>query len=121
MPSKDASRDDSIVDLQKALERADGDRVLLARLAQLFLSKIPRHLQILEQAKESGDALRFEKEAHNLRGSANIFSAFRVLQLAVALERLGHNQCWEGAEELLSSLRRELDRLVPLLEATAEL
>jgi PAS domain S-box-containing protein len=92
---------------EDVLARVDGDRELLAELAQIFREQAHELMAGLDAAVAEGDAKRVEHLAHTLRGSVANFGAQEAVRLAQALETGGRNGQLEGAAALVTRLGAE--------------
>ena|SRR5207248_2706275 len=105
------------LDLSEALARLDGDAVLLAELARLFLEEGPKLLAGLQTAVSQRDVAGIETYAHSIKGSMSCFCATQAHQYAAALERKGRERDLAGVAELLVQLQHELERCTCTLSA----
>jgi two-component system sensor histidine kinase/response regulator len=92
------------IDPDDVLTRVDGDRELLAELAQIFREQARELMAGLTAAVTAGDAKRVEQLAHTLRGSVANFGAQEAVRIAQALELGGRNGQLEGAADLVARL-----------------
>jgi two-component system sensor histidine kinase/response regulator len=95
------------IDPDDVLARVDGDRELLAELAQIFREQARELMAGLEAAVEAGDGRRVEHLAHTLRGSVANFGAAEAARIAQVLELGGRNGDLAGAAELVAQLGAE--------------
>ena len=86
------------IDREAALQRVEGDEVLLADLAKLFCEESPRMLSAIQEAIARKNAEALERAAHSLKGSVATFAAPRAFDLALKLERLGRANDFDNAE-----------------------
>ncbi len=98
-------------DLAEALDRVDGDRALLAELAQIFREESPRMLTDLRSFVACGDAKGVQHTAHTLRGSVSSFGARAAAAAALALETMGREGALVGADAHLTELERQVAHL----------
>ncbi|MBM4180716.1 MAG: response regulator [Betaproteobacteria bacterium] len=104
--------DAQVFDRVDALARIGGDEELLDTLIGMFVDDAPRYLSELDAALDSADWPRLARGAHDLKGVLATFSAWRALDVAKALEQAGKAGRGAAAAELLSPLRRELDKFL---------
>jgi HPt (histidine-containing phosphotransfer) domain-containing protein len=104
-------------DLSEALSRLDGDAVLLAELARLFLEEGPKLLASLQTAVNERNAAGIETYAHSLKGSISYFGATHAHQFASALERKGRECDLAGVDELFRQLQVEVEKCTRSLSA----
>ncbi len=99
------------VDLNAALEAADGDRELLQEAVILFLEQdCPRQLKALREGLKQKDALAVKAAAHGIKGAANTLGGHIVSDVALRLETMGREEDITAAEETLKVLEAELER-----------
>jgi two-component system, sensor histidine kinase and response regulator len=99
------------IDREAALQRVEGDEVLLADLAKLFCDESPRMLAVIQEAITRENAESLERGAHSLKGSVATFSAQQAFNLALKLERLGRAKEFEGAKPIFDLLVSEVQRV----------
>jgi len=99
------------VDLDRLLQRVEGDRRLMKELIGVFLEDLPKLSSEVNEAVEKRDHRRIERAAHTLKGAVANFGAKRARELALDLETRGRTRNFELAECILGELQREL-RLV---------
>jgi len=112
--------DEVVFDREEALERVDNDKELLREIIALFEEECPQLLDAIRRAiaEKDGDAL--QHSAHTLKGSVGNFAARAAFDAAFQLERMGKERRWEGAEQALAELEREIERLLPALKELAQ-
>jgi HPt (histidine-containing phosphotransfer) domain-containing protein len=66
-------------------------------------------------AIDQNDQSLLQRSAHTLKGSMRYFGATAVFDQAYELECMGREGRLDGATEKLETLKKELDRLQPLL------
>jgi CheY-like chemotaxis protein len=112
---------DTVLDWAAALSRVAGRQELLRQLAHLFVKECPKSMAEIRQAITAADAPRLRRAAHTLKGSADCFAAKPIVTAAFRLELMGRDGDLSHAEEALLALEKEVDRLLPLLDARAQL
>jgi PAS domain S-box-containing protein len=105
-----------IIDWNLALERVDGDEVLLGDLAKLFCQEYPGMLAAVQEAVLVKDAERLERAAHTLKGSVGALGAQDACDAALTLERLARAGDLDDADEAYAVLVQKIDRLRLALE-----
>lgn len=122
LPSRSVAS--SVFDLSEALDRVDGDKVLLSEMAELFLESYPGYLSRIKEAVVQADFPALTQAAHALKGSVGNFTTREPFEVARTLEQLGRQgnidlalQVVVELEEVLAQLTPELENL--RLEATA--
>jgi len=99
------------IDREAALQRVEGDELLLADLAKLFSDESPRMLLAIQDAIAHKKADVLERAAHSLKGSVATFAAQQAFELALKLERLGRAGELADAERIFGLLKAEIERV----------
>ncbi len=97
------------------LARLDGDKELLAELAEVFLAQLPDHLRNVRQAIERGDGSALEQSAHKLKGSLSHFTTRSAWVAVERLELMGRSGDLEGAQQAATNAEEKLHRLADRL------
>jgi len=100
----------SVLDREAALSRVGGDGELLHEIAQIFLQDYPRSLAELRDAAGRGDTHGVERTAHGLKGAAANFGARPVVEAALIIEKMGHQQDLSGFSAALGTLEQTLSK-----------
>lgn len=79
----------AVLDVPKALSRADGDQDLLLTLAGIFLEESQKEAAAVRAALGRQDRAELEAAAHKLKGSVMEMCAPRLFESAARLEELG--------------------------------
>jgi PAS domain S-box-containing protein len=98
------------------VNRLMDDRELAGDIMQTFLSDMPQQLEVLREAVAGNDAERVHRQAHAIKGAASNVSAEALRDAAFALETLGKEKRFDGAEEAYKRVEVELIRLREYLE-----
>ena len=93
------------------LDNLDGDTVLLDQVTTLFKQNTPTYLDQMRHAITQRDGLALEKSAHTLLSSLGIFGAHRARDITMTLQAAGKSQNFEEAEQHLTELENETDRI----------
>jgi HPt (histidine-containing phosphotransfer) domain-containing protein len=104
-----------VSDLDAALKSLEGDRELLRRIAQLFLTQAPQLLEEIREAVSARNAPALERAAHKLRGSVTNFEARNTYNASLRLENMGHAGDLSGGAEAYAELEHammELERVL---------
>ncbi len=109
----------SPVNWEEALARVEGDRQLLADMAELFLEDGPKLLSEVRAAVAQHDSKALERTAHALKSSVGNFSAHPSYDAALNLEKIGRGGDMTAAEEACRLLEQELARLWPAIKTMA--
>jgi two-component system sensor histidine kinase/response regulator len=104
-------------DKEAALNRMEGDSVLLQEIVQLFLEECPKSKDEIRQALQANDAPLLERLAHTLKGSSANIGATGVCQAALALELQARSGDLAKAREQVEVLEATLVHLRAELEA----
>ena len=105
---------------QATLTALEGDTVLLAELAELFLKTSPTTLERARVAIERGDTPALERAAHELKGSVSHFAAPAAYKAAASLEHAAKRRDLPEAGVAFDVLRKQIERLVPALAGLGE-
>ncbi|MBM3262430.1 MAG: response regulator [candidate division Zixibacteria bacterium] len=105
----------SVFDWDRAREQVGGSEAILVDLAELFLQECPKLIQAVETAVAEGNMAELRRNAHTLKGSARVFFADTLTDVAYRLELMGKNQDTEGIEQVLEVLREAVEQLLPAM------
>lgn len=119
VPAVASAPPEEVFDTEVALARVEGDRQLLAELAELFAGEGPDLLANIKQAIARGAGDDLARAAHTLKGTVSNFGAQVAMSLAMRLEELGRAESLHGAELTYASLEAEIGRLSAALNAFA--
>jgi two-component system, sensor histidine kinase and response regulator len=95
-----------IFDAADLVERLGGREEMVARFLAMFTVATAGYLKALRQAVESGDLEQTRIQSHTIKGAAANISAWRMRELADALEALSREGAHEGAVDLLQGLEK---------------
>lgn len=104
---------DEILNWEKAKKNLRGRA---ESLAAAFLEECPKLMNEMRAGVTGRDAVRIQRAAHTLRGSAEIFAARNVSQAAHAVETLARANLLDEIEGPMAELEREVGRLVAALQ-----
>ncbi len=107
------------MDLSIALSHVDGDRQLLAELADLFLQDYARLLEEIRDSIPKEDFGSLERGAHTLKGRLAFFGVQRIREMALALEIMGRSKDMAGAAQSLKAVEAEMQNILPEFEVLA--
>ncbi len=93
----------------RALNPGDQD-AFLREITGIFLEDTPQRIAELEQALAAGDAARFSRAAHSIKGSSANLGATALRAVAEQLERQSHKEGLGGVAPLLGNLKVEFSR-----------
>jgi PAS domain S-box-containing protein len=109
------------LDLTAALAETEGDRTLLAELADLFLVECPKWLADIDRAIARGDHNSLQLAAHTLKGGLGVFAAKPAAEAAFQVEKMGREGNLSLMEPARIALQREIERIKPALVALAHM
>src|SRR5207237_10860955 len=95
--------------------QGDGESDSVQELAEAFQFETPPLLEVLRQAAAEGQPEQLKRAAHNLKGSSNNLGARTMATLSTELETIGKNGTVERAEELITRLEQEYQRVCQAL------
>ncbi len=107
------------VDLTTLLARVENDWDLLHEMIALFLESSPPLLAEIEVGMARHDRQTVERTAHALKGAMQSISAVPAAEAASNLEDIVRMSTTEHADESLSMLKLEYERLVLALSETS--
>ena len=109
--SRKAADSDQIIDFERAVERAGGDREFLKDLLTEFLGYAPKTVEQLREAIKRKDAAKLQQAAHSIKGAAANLEVKAIYDSALRLEQMGRDDKLDQANEDLARLTAGLDRL----------
>ncbi|HVB38520.1 MAG TPA: response regulator, partial [Vicinamibacterales bacterium] len=107
--------DAAVFDLDEALHRVRGDRVMLGQLVSMFEEDAPGLLEEIHRATAAGDATALTAAAHTLKGSCGLLAAHGAQDAARRLEELAREGDLGHAPGALASLEDQLSKVMPEL------
>jgi signal transduction histidine kinase/HPt (histidine-containing phosphotransfer) domain-containing protein len=108
-----------VLDRSALLDRVDGDKRLLAEIGETFSETCGALLVRVQDAMQCGDAERFARELHTLRGMFRNLSGHAAQERAGELEALDLSKDRERIQTVFASLEREAEMLAIELVAFA--
>ncbi len=96
-----------------------GGKEPLARIIEMFSSKLPGEIDDLNSALDSGDLETVQAAAHRLKSSSGQLGARRLAQLLASLEEAGKNRDAEAAGRIIGEVTIEAERVRTDLEEFA--
>jgi len=88
-----------------------GDAGIIKELVDIYFIDAPVMLSEIKQSIEKNDSQALDKSAHALKGAVGVFQAPKAIEAALALERLGKANSFDGVENALANLEKEMSRL----------
>lgn len=107
--------EDRVFNLKEALERTEGDEVLLKEMIRIFLDMLPELLDSINKAVKKGEAEELRQSAHTLKSAAGSIGANRVFRAAYYLEQTGRENRMELASKKFDEIKVRLEELEPVL------
>jgi PAS domain S-box-containing protein len=109
------SSDDAVIDMDSAMARFDNDAEFFKGMVQEFLTYVPDKIVALAEAANSGDAVKVQKLAHSIKGTAGMLSAEKLYSVALRIETKGRERNIQVLLPLIEILKTEVSRLEELL------
>jgi HPt (histidine-containing phosphotransfer) domain-containing protein len=111
--------DPQALDNLRALNPDDNDE-FLREIAGIFLEDTPQRIAELEQSLAAGDAAKFTRAAHSIKGSSSNLGAMALRAVAEKLEHQSKAAGLADVSSLLAAVKTEfartqaeLNRLLP--------
>jgi HPt (histidine-containing phosphotransfer) domain-containing protein len=103
-----------IIDLQaienlRALNPGDND-AFIREVLGIFLEDTPQRIAELDTSLAAGDAPKFSRAAHSIKGSSANLGAASLRGMAEQLEQRSHKEGLANVAGLLASLKQEYSR-----------
>jgi len=111
--------DNIVLDRCALMERVGGDAQLLAEISGSFKEACAERLARAREAMQSGDAEKFAREVHTLRGMFRNLSGIAAEEQAQELEQLDVSRDGEKAHSMFAMLEDEIQALAIELSALA--
>jgi CheY-like chemotaxis protein/HPt (histidine-containing phosphotransfer) domain-containing protein len=99
------------INLTELRQTVNQDQAFIAEISQEFLSSVPAQLELLQQGLRANDCSIIERTAHSLKAVAGIFGARNASKLAADLEHMAERSDLSKAEQALSALDKEMNRV----------
>jgi HPt (histidine-containing phosphotransfer) domain-containing protein len=99
------------------LERLDGDKAFLHELLLMFREDARLNLERSRKAMAECDFESLTRAAHALKGMLRNLSMGAMAETAAALETASREYRTDDAKELLETLEREMESLLPEVDA----
>ena len=104
-------------DIKELLERLGGDREFLHELLAMFREDVRMNLEKSRKAKAECDFESLARTAHTLKGMLRNLSMQAAGEAAAALEKAARENRQDDSEQLLDRLVKELEGILPEVEA----
>ncbi len=112
------------IDLRASATRVPGGLQGVRRLSEVFIPECESLMETLVKEIPDGDVAVIRRSAHTLKGSANLFFAKRVADLAARLEEMAGEKDLTSSQEVLDELKHESNLMLRairnFLDLTAE-
>ena len=108
---RQVGEDGEQVDKCALLDRLDGDSQLLGELIEIYLSESPSLLAAAQRALQEKNGHDLARVAHTIKGAAGNFIAQATFETAERLEAFAQEGDFSRAQEAMSALEREMERL----------
>jgi CheY-like chemotaxis protein/HPt (histidine-containing phosphotransfer) domain-containing protein len=106
--------------LERLVETIGDDRSLLMALIDTFLRDTPRLVEAARRGLEHGQTDEVRRAAHTLKSNGATFGATSLSELSRQLEALARSGTLEGADELITQIDAEYERVRIALETERE-
>jgi PAS domain S-box-containing protein len=104
-----------VVDLQRALERLEGNKALLARLIGQFRTEAASGRRNLEESWSRRDAASVAYAAHRLRGQAESLGGSLLASALARLEQIVAEGEWIAGAPAMDAVRSALEQMLDAL------
>jgi two-component system, sensor histidine kinase and response regulator len=115
--SSESQASADVIDLELALRQLPGGEEGVRAMAQLLFDQCPIMITEIQEALTDGDEKRLQRAAHSLKGSADIFGAGRVVDVARRIELAGKRSHVDEASDMMPELREQVSQLQSALAA----
>jgi len=99
---------EGLIDWERALKAAGGDREILSDLVTVYLEASPDWMKKLQEAVNQQDAAGVRRLGHTIKGAVGLFGARAALAASERLETMGRGGTLSGADEAYALLEKEL-------------
>lgn len=100
--------DSESIENLRSLNPGDGDE-FLREIITIYLEDTPQQIAEMEQSLAGGDATRFTRAAHSVKGSSANLGAMTVRKVAEQLEQQSNKHGLVGVAELVDALKVQFD------------
>jgi len=104
-------------DLKELMERLGGDQEFLRELLVMFREDVRMNLEKSRKAMGECDFELLTRTAHTMKGMLRNLSMSAAAEKAAALEQASRENLQRESQELLEGLTKELERILPEVEA----
>lgn len=107
---------ESLIDMESALERIGGDEEFLVELLNDLLEQLDENIPAIRQAIASSEFETLRSLSHGLKGASANLSVVGMASLFKELEDMGRNQTIDGAAVRLMHIEKAKQDLQELLK-----
>jgi HPt (histidine-containing phosphotransfer) domain-containing protein len=111
----DVSSHEPPIDWEHLHQISENNSEFELELLQIFVEDAQSHIEATTTAINSSDFLRFEQEAHHLKGSSANVGAVGMSLTAQKLEQLARSKERIGTSDLISELEESVSRIQAFL------
>jgi signal transduction histidine kinase/CheY-like chemotaxis protein/tetratricopeptide (TPR) repeat protein/tRNA A-37 threonylcarbamoyl transferase component Bud32 len=108
---------DDVLNWNAALRRIGGRTELLDQIVKLFYTESDTLMCEIQKAIAAADAVKLQRAAHSLKGSADCFCATATVQAALRLEVIGRDSMLTEADDAYAELQSAIKVLRAALMA----
>ena len=105
----------NVIDLGAAASRVPGGLPGVRRLAEVFLGECRDLMTALRRDIPDGDPATVQRSAHTLKGSASLFAARSVQEVAARIEAKAKESDLQATPPMLAELEHEVDEMLSAL------
>ncbi len=105
------SYDPEIFDKEALIESYGDNSEIFNELLDMYFNDIPAMFFQVQKAVEERDSQALDESAHSLKGAVGAFEAKRAHAAASTLERMGKEETFDGVDEALANLEKEIQEL----------
>jgi len=105
------------INVEELMERIDGDRTLLAELAEIFREEYPKQIRLAQEALAINDAASVRRIGHSLKGALANLSATDASGLAATVEAMGKSGDLSQLDLKLAEMQSTMSNVVTRLES----
>jgi two-component system, sensor histidine kinase and response regulator len=98
------------------MERVDGDKSLLAELAEIFREDYPRQILLAQEALAINDAATVRRIGHSLKGALANLAAPNASGLAASVEAMGKSGDLSHLDAMLDEMQSAMGDVVYRLQ-----
>jgi len=102
--------DPQAIENLRALTPGDNDE-FLREIIGIFLDDTPQRIAELDQSLAAGDAEKFTRAAHSIKGSSSNVGAMALRAVAESLEHQSRKEGLDHTAELLAAVKLEFIRV----------